>query len=168
MECPNCHKEHSAIAEYCPHCGATLPKPPAEEVAAEAEKAGLVTEDQSSFEVGRRFGARGVVSILVAVVVVASGVTTLVLRMNASKVKKMSITIPQTTTIDEAEEEAYSAASTYALTQGKPGLVRDGVSIFGITADVWLKDIATGKRYKVSLVRTDSTASWIAMSMQEG
>ena len=167
MECPDCHKEHSAIAEYCPHCGVTLPTPPAEGVAAEAGTAGLVGEDESSVETGRRFGARGIVSILVAALVVISGVTTLILRMNASKVKKMSITIPQTTTIEESEEEAYNAASQYALTQGKIGLVRDGVNIFGITGDIWLKDTTTGKRYKVSLVRTDSAGNWVAMSMEE-
>ena len=175
MECPDCHKEHSAIAEYCPHCGATLPTPPAEEVAAEAEKPGITAGSAPPLKVGRQRTAKKILVPIVTILVVASGAVTYITRRYVSRPVKTvdtNINAPvqtlPTPVVTSAEEDAvYGAAQQYASTQGKLGLERDGVSVISSIADVWLKDPATGKRFHVSLVESGGGTGWVATSMEE-
>ena len=171
MECPNCHKEHSAIAECCPHCGATLPAPPVEEVAAEAERLGIVAESASPPQAGMQRSVQKILVPIVTILVVAGGITTYFLKRETARKQKQAIEwvrqpVSPTGTLGR-EDTAYDTAMQYALTQGKLGLERDGISVLGSTADVWLKDPANGTRYRVSLADTGGGSSWIAISMQE-
>jgi hypothetical protein len=76
-------------------------------------------------------------------------------------------TLP-TPVVTSAEEDAvYSAAQHYASTRGKPGLERDGVRVISSTADVWLKDPATGRRFRVSLVKAGADTGWVATGIEE-
>jgi len=175
MECPECHKEHSAIAVYCPHCGATLPTPPAGEVAAEGEKLDIIAESAPLTTVGRQRTARKFLVPVVTILVVASGAVTYISRIHSSRPAKTvdtdiyaPVQTPPTPVLTPAEEDAvYGAAQQYASTRGNLGLERDGVSVISSTADVWLEDPATGRRFRVSLVKAGADTGWVATGMEE-
>ena len=175
MECPECHKEHSAIAVYCPHCGATLPTPPAGGVAAEGEILGVTAGPAPPPEAGRQRTARKFLVPIVTILLVASGAVTYITRRYVSRPVKTvdtdvyaPVQTPSTPVLTSAEEDAvYGAAQQYASTRGNPGLGRDGVSVISSTADVWLEDPATGKRFRVSLVNVGADTGWMATGMEE-
>ena len=175
MECSECHKEHSAIAVYCPHCGATLPTPPAGEVAAEGEKLDISAESAPLTAVSRQRTARKFLVPVVTILVVASGAVTYISRIHSSRPAKTvdtdiyaPVQTPPTQVLTSAEEDAvYGAAQQYASTRGILGLERDGVSVISSTADVWLKDPATNRRLRVSLVKAGADTGWVATGMEE-
>jgi hypothetical protein len=175
MECPVCHKEHSPIAVYCPHCGATLPAPTAAEVAAEAVKSDINAEPTTAQATGRQRTAMKIMVPIVAMLVVASGVVTYVTRMHSfrnvntldNKISSPVQTLPGSAVTSAEEDAIYGAALQYATTQGQLSLGRDGLSVTGSAVDVFLKDPANGRRYRVSLVKAGDGGGWVAVSMEE-
>ena len=135
----------------------------------------IIAESAPLTAVGRQRTAKKILVPIVTILVVASGAVTYITRRYVSRpvrtvdtnINAPVQTLP-TPVVTSAEEDAvYSAAQHYASTRGKPGLERDGVRVISSTADVWLKDPATGRRFRVSLVKAGADTGWVATGIEE-